>query len=177
MQKYTVTFTCQSGAKARIRTVVKLMGGEDIRIIETEIVATDTKPPKDNTPTSEDARAVSTLFGRSHTQPWSDAEIALFKTARKTGAFTTENMKLISDYYKRERAKGEDGRHRRDLPTFLRNAGGEMDRAKAVKGAGSRALEWTDSTANIVALPDPVEADRIRAEAKAGLEKFRKEAM
>ncbi len=50
-------------------------------------------------------------------------------------------MKLITEYYRRERAKGREGVHRRDLETFLRHAPGELDRAQ-IKTNGSRALEW-----------------------------------
>lgn len=174
---YRLTFTDRPGSKARYRQALKLMGAENVRIEEREEQATDPRPAKDNCPTSEDAKAVATLFHRPHDRPWSDQEIALFKTARKTGAFSPENMKLITKYYERERGKGDQGVHRRDLTTFLRSASGELDRAKAVRGTGSRALEWTDSTPKIVALPDPAEAERLRAEAKAGLEKFRREAM
>lgn len=175
--RYSLTFTDRPGAKARYRQALKLMGAENVRIEEREEQASDPKPAKDNCPTSEDAKAVATLFHRPHDRPWSDAEITLFRTARKTGAFTTENMKLITKYYERERGKNDDGVHRRDLKTFLSNAGGELDRAKAVKGTGSRALEWSDSTPKIIALPDPAEAERLRAQAKAGLAAFREGVM
>lgn len=37
---------------------------------------------------------------------------------------------MVCRYTEAERAKGDDGRHRRDLLTFLNNFTGELDRAR-----------------------------------------------
>lgn len=174
MTRYTVIFTDRPNSKARYRAALKMMGAQEVRIVESEAQAPTVKPRKDNTPTSPEAKAVADLFNRLHDLPWTDAEITLFKTARKTGALSLENMKLITVYYRTERAKNREGHHRRDLPTFLRNASGELDRAKAVKPTNGHALEWSDSRPKIVALPDPAEAERLARVAREGLEQFRK---
>lgn len=173
--RYSITLTDRAGSKARYRTAMKLLGAEHVTISEKPVEASTPKPKKDNVPTSPEALAVAALFHRKPEQEWSDTEIALFRKATKTGCFTPENMKLITDYYQRERAKGNGengGIHRRDLATFLRNASGELDRAKAVPTKPSRRLEWAEP-AKIVPMPDAAEQERLMAEAKAGLAAFR----
>lgn len=83
---------------------------------------------KVNTPTTESAKSTADLFGRSHSTPWSDKEIAAFKKAKPERA----DVFLIARYYAQERAKPDNkGIHRRDLLTFLNNYAGELDRARA----------------------------------------------
>ncbi len=53
-----------------------------------------------------------------------------------------ESLDLIERYYAVERAKGDEGIHRRDMLTFLNNFTGELDRANAVKAKTKRSLEW-----------------------------------
>lgn len=82
-------------------------------------------------PETEEGKRVAKLFNRRESTEWSDKEIKAFRKAK----VTLEGMDAIEPYYAAERAKGEDGRQRRDLMTFLNNFGGEWDRAKAVQGA------------------------------------------
>ena len=51
MNRYTVTFTGQPGAKGRVRTALKLMGFDTVRIEEAEVTASAPKVKPDNTPT------------------------------------------------------------------------------------------------------------------------------
>lgn len=84
---------------------------------------------KDAIPTTPEAIAISELFSRRLTTEWSKKEIESFKSACKRGVVTVPAITTISRYYVAERAKGNDGRHRRDLCTFLNNFDGELDRA------------------------------------------------
>lgn len=85
-------------------------------------------------PTSEEAKAIADLFHRRHTTPWSEKEIRAFKSGMKRKVITLEAIiGLIEPYYAKERAKGGEGIHRRDLLTFLNNFDGELDRAAAFK--------------------------------------------
>lgn len=130
MPRYRITTDFADDARPRLRTALRLMGGQAIRIEEVaDAAAAPIKP--DNVPASAEAVAVAALFGRAPDKLWSDCEIKLFKQARKRGVLTTDETALLAKYYKAERAKGEEGRHRRDLATFLRNVDGEIDRAKA----------------------------------------------
>ncbi len=172
MTRYQITFTDRPDSKARYRAALKMMGAQDVRITESEAEATAPKPKKDNLPTSPEALAVAILFSRPASRPWSDDEIALFRKATKTGAFSPENMKLITKYYETERKKGDEGRHRRDLSTFLRNASGELDRAKASKPV-NRSLEWLDSSTKIVPMTSPEEEEKIREAVREQAAAFR----
>ena len=166
MTRYTITADARPGAKARLRTALKLMGFESIRIVEADAAATAPKPRPDNLPTSALARQVADLYKRDHSTPWSDAEIAEFRKAVKRGVITDEAVRAIASHYHAERKK-EDHYCRRDLLRFLRHFDGELDRARAVKPGRNRALEWGDGAARIVALPPPdeAEAERVRAAA------------
>ncbi len=110
------------------------------------------------------------LFSRRESTEWSEGEEKSFRKLE----LSDDDLAAIERYYKSERAKGEKGIHRRDLSTFLRNATGELDRAKASRPKNGKALEWPDSRPKIVALPDPAEDERLRAEAKRHAEQFRK---
>lgn len=82
-----------------------------------------------NVPTTRTAQRIATLFNRRLTTPWSVQEIKAFKAC---GHITDTELELVEKYYASERAKGEtEGRHRRDLCTFLNNWRGESDRAMA----------------------------------------------
>ena len=82
-----------------------------------------------NVPTTRTAQRIATLFNRRLTTPWSVAEIKAFKAC---GRIADTELELVEKYYASERAKGEtEGRHRRDLCTFLNNWRGELDRATA----------------------------------------------
>lgn len=87
------------------------------------------KPRKDNRPTSQEALWCAALFKRSPQTEWSDKEIGAY--VKHKALLTPENRALLQAYYEAERAKGEQGVHRRDLQTFLNNLPGEADRAKA----------------------------------------------
>lgn len=89
---------------------------------------------KDVLPTTPEAIAVANLFNRRLTTPWGPKEIKAYRGAVKRGVLTVEAIETIAAYYSAERAKGEEGRHRRDLQTFLNNIDGELDRAKARYG-------------------------------------------
>ena len=83
---------------------------------------------KTNLPANPQAIRIAALFNRRPTTPWSDKEMDALK---KIGQAEDDDLSLIETYYAAERAKGEDGRQRRDLGTFLNNFTGELDRARA----------------------------------------------
>lgn len=170
---YTAHFTCAANAKARIRTVLKLMGAESIRITEAQEQPGQAKPKPDNVPTSPEALAVAALFGRAAATQWADEEIRAFKAAVKTGLLTLETMKLVTEHYRTERKR--DGNFcRTSLLTFCRHFGTELDKARAQRPTGSRALQWTDSRPKIIAMPlGADEEERIRAQAREQARAFR----
>lgn len=172
MTRYTITADGQPGAKARLRTALRLMGFESIRITEATADVTAPKPRPDNLPTSALARQVADLYGRDHATPWSEAEIAEFRKLVKRGVLTDEAVRAIANHYHAERKK-EEHYCRRELLTFLRHFDGELDKARAVKPGRSRANEWPDGVAKIIALPDPAETDRVRAVALEQARAFR----
>jgi len=90
---------------------------------------TGSKPPKksDNIPTTPQALRIAMLFRRRPTTPWSDKEVRAYK---KLGKIDPEDLEVVCRYTESERAKGDEGRHRRDLATFLNNFTGELDRAR-----------------------------------------------
>lgn len=170
--KYTVTFTNPPGQKSRYRHALKLLGAESVRIVESEEQAGAAKTRPDNLPTSPEAMAVASLYGRKLDRPWADEEIAVFRKARTRGIITIENMTIIANHYRTERRKSE---HccRRDMLTFLRHVDGELDRARAARPS-NRALEWSDSS-KVVPMPVQSEEERARivAAAKADAAKLR----
>jgi hypothetical protein len=99
---------------------------------EFEAVIAETELPlqiEKNVPTTRTAQRIATLYNRRLTTAWSVSEIKAF---RALGAIDDADLELIERYYATERAKGEiEGRHRRDLCTFLNNYSGELDRARA----------------------------------------------
>ena len=99
---------------------------------EFESAIADTELPLEiekNVPTTRTAQRIATLFNRRLTTPWSVKEIKAFKAC---GHIADAELELVEKYYASERAKGEtEGRHRRDLCTFLNNWRGELDRAMA----------------------------------------------
>jgi len=98
------------------------------------------KPPK-NLPTTEPAKRIAALFRRRETTLWSDGEVKAFK---KIGPIEIADLELIETYYAAERAKGDDGRHRRDLSTFLNNFAGELDRARSPKVNGKKSGQYPE---------------------------------
>lgn len=84
-------------------------------------------------PKSPEALSVAALFSRRAETEWDEKEISKFKKLFKRGVMTLENMDTLSAYYAAERARNGDGKHRRDLSTFLNNFDGELDRAVAFK--------------------------------------------
>jgi hypothetical protein len=87
------------------------------------------------TPETAEGKRVAALFRRKETTAWAKQEIRLFRTLVKSRMMTAENLDTLERYYAAERAKGDDGIHRRDLKTFLNNFAGELDRANAGRGA------------------------------------------
>lgn len=83
-------------------------------------------------PTTPQSKRIASLFNRRHTTAWSQREVRAYKAL---GTITDEELSLLESYYASERAKGEEGIHRRDLSTFLNNFHGELDRARAAKPA------------------------------------------
>lgn len=93
------------------------------------------KPPKaplskkDDRPTTPNAIFVAELFSRPIEKAWTDKEIRSFKKCGAS-AFGGGDLKLLQSYYAHERARGDEGKHRRDIYTFLNNAQTELDRAR-----------------------------------------------
>jgi hypothetical protein len=169
--RYTITAEAAAGAKARIRTALKLMGFNSIRIEEATIDESSTfkESKPDNLPTSNLAKSVATLFHRQPDKPWADLEIAAFKAAIKGGMDESAMIEVMS-FYDRERKKA-DHYCRTSILTFLRNFGGELDKARADKPRVGKALEWTP--ANVVPMTDPEQAGRIAEAAREAARKFR----
>jgi hypothetical protein len=80
-----------------------------------------------NLPTNPQALRIAALFARRPTTAWSEKEVKEF---RAIGEIHDDDLALMERYYASERAKGDDGRERRDMGTFLNNFAGELDRAK-----------------------------------------------
>ena len=85
------------------------------------------KPKPNSVPTTPQAIRIASLYRRRLTTPWSTKEIRSYKAI---GAIDPEDLELVCRYTEAERAKGDNGRHRRDLATFLNNYHGELDRAR-----------------------------------------------
>lgn len=79
-------------------------------------------------PTTPEAIAISELYRRKPTTGWSSKEVRAFKNLTPIDA---DDLALVIRYTACEQAKGSDGKHRRDLQTFLNNFRGEVDRARA----------------------------------------------
>ena len=173
--KYIMTCICTKGSTTRLRHVLKLMGAEEVHVREEQLDPAKPRPRSDCKPTAPDAIRIAALFLRSPDKEWSDAEKSLFLKARSRKVFTEENLAALERYYHAERAKGDEGRQRRDLKTFLNNVDGEIDRAMTVKPSNGQALQWTPS--NVVKLPpqSEEEQERLRQEAKQLAAQFRKE--
>ena len=80
-----------------------------------------------NVPTTRTAQRIATLFNRRLTTPWSVPEIKAF---RALGVIEDADLETVEKYYASERAKGDNGFHRRALETFLNNWRGELDKAR-----------------------------------------------
>jgi hypothetical protein len=80
-----------------------------------------------NVPTTRTAQRIATLFNRRLTTPWSVPEIKAF---RALGVIEDADLEIVERYYAAERAKGDNGFHRRALETFLNNWRGELDKAR-----------------------------------------------
>lgn len=78
-----------------------------------------------NLPSTPEALRVAALFRRKPSTEWTQKEMHAFKDAH----VHIDELDALERYYKRERDKGPEGVHRRDLGTFLRNYRGEYDRA------------------------------------------------
>lgn len=98
----------------------------------------------DNLPSSPNAIRISQLFSRRLTTKWSAKEIRAFKAI---GPMDPEDLELVCRYTEAERAKGDAGKHRRDLLTFLNNFTGEIDRAReksTTTQSTPKARQWVD---------------------------------
>jgi predicted Zn-dependent protease len=174
MTRYTIHATGQPGAKGRIRTALKLMGFDGVRIEEAVVndSLTTEKPKPDNLPTSPLAKAVAKLFHRDETKPWTDEEIAAFRKASKVGMDAAAFAEVEKFY--REQHKLEKHYCRTSILTFLRHFTEELDkaRARADKPKAGKALEWSQPK-NVVPMTDPAEAERIAAAAREAAKQFR----
>jgi hypothetical protein len=172
--RLTITCNFPDDAKGRVRTALKLMGGDGIRIVEVSGEAAKVPVRKDNVPTSPVAMALAGLYGRASDAEWADAEIAEFRKVKARGVLTIEAVEAIARHYARERKK-PDNYCRRDLLTLLRHFDGELDRARAARPVAGKALEWTP--ANVVNMPEPdeAEAQRVREAARAQAAAFREQ--
>lgn len=82
-------------------------------------------------PTTDLPLRIGALFRRRPNTAWAEKEIRQFKVLVKQKCFEDlDDLALVEQYYAFERRRGEHGRHRRDLYTFLNNFGGELDRAR-----------------------------------------------
>lgn len=88
----------------------------------------------DNLPTTETALRISALYNRKPTTAWSPKEVRAFKAI---GKIDHDDLELVCRYTEFERVKGDNGRHRRDLATFLNNFTGELDRARSMPVNGN----------------------------------------
>lgn len=85
---------------------------------------------KTNLPTSEEAKRISSIFGRKETTGWSEKEIKAFKSL---GKIDPEDLAAVEKYY--EGATEDPTAYlRQDMSTFLNNFRGEVDRSKKWKG-------------------------------------------
>jgi len=109
---------------------------------------------RDVLPTTPEAQAVAVLFNRRLNTAWDEKEIRAYKKLISRGVLNADSMSAITDYYAAERQKGEDGRHRRDLKTFLNNFDGELDRAGAFANSGQGA-EKVPSAFRVPMQPPP----------------------
>ena len=100
----------------------------EVKSTPTGGVGGELKSKSDLLPTSPQAIRISELFHRKPSTKWSSKEIRSFKAIPKE---SLEHIGLVCRYTEAERLKGSDGRHRRDLLTFLNNFTGELDRARA----------------------------------------------
>ena len=98
--------------------------------VEFEAAIAETELPlaiEKNVPTTRTAQRIATLFNRRLTTPWSVSEIKAF---RALGVIEDSDLETVEKYYAAERAKGDNGFHRRALETFLNNWRGELDKAR-----------------------------------------------
>lgn len=88
-------------------------------------------PRQKGVPTTEPAKRIADLFHRKHATAWSEKEVRAYKELVKAGMFNDlTDLTLVERWYLHERGKGKDGIQRRDLPTFLNNFRGELDKAR-----------------------------------------------
>lgn len=81
-------------------------------------------------PTTELALRIGRLFHRRPTTEWAEKEIRQYRVLVRAKCFVElEDLTLVEQYYAFERKRGDNGKHRRDLYTFLNNFQGEVDRA------------------------------------------------
>lgn len=92
------------------------------------------KAKSENIPTTPEAIKIAQLFHRRLTTAWDEKEIRAFK---KLHPIDSEELALAISYTEAERAKGNEGRHRRDMVTFLNNFRGEVDRARQAPEQGT----------------------------------------
>lgn len=98
-------------------------------------------------PTTPEALALHQLFRRRLGTEWNAREVAKFKEVRPT----MEEVEQVAAYMAAEKAKGEEGRHRRDLGTLLNNWAGEVDRARLWAEGGGQPAQRVDPADGLVA--------------------------
>jgi len=70
------------------------------------------KKKSDNRPSTPVAKKIADLYHRKHSTPWTAKEIRAFKSLFP---IDPAELDLVCRYTEAERAKGDDGRHRREL--------------------------------------------------------------
>lgn len=81
-------------------------------------------------PTTAIPLRLCALFKRRPTTQWAEKEVRQYRALVRQGCFADlGDFDLIEQYYAFERKRGDQGKHRRDLYTFLGNWQGELDRA------------------------------------------------
>lgn len=87
-------------------------------------------------PTTALALRIGALFHRRPATQWAEKEIRQYKVLVRAKCFEAlEDLTLVEQYYAFERKRGDNGKHRRDLYTFLNNFQGEVDRANLWRDA------------------------------------------
>ena len=85
-------------------------------------------------PESKEAQQINSLYHRK--SGWGEKEIRAFK---KLLPIDAAELELVCIYTEAQRKLGDEGRHRRDLCTFLNNYRGEVDRAQQWKSKPRKA--------------------------------------
>lgn len=133
--RYVITVDMPYSAKAQLRSALRMMGAQAIRINEAKdkVLA---PIRSEATPTLPEALAIAALFGRQPETEWSVKEIDAFKKAFKRGVVTIETVGLITKFYRSER-KLPENHCRTSVLTLMLYWDGELDKARQWKPKGA----------------------------------------